>query len=335
MKKTTLKDISKFTGLSISTVSRILRGESKADSSNVKATIEAAIKLNYPINVNHLNAKYNFKTTYHIALVTTFYPGEFYSMFFDGMKEAAKLENFTVSLHDFSPENGDIVEFFNSLISLQIDAAILFLPTLPEHDYQRLLDYIPSTFAIISVLPTLHPVLDTITFDSYGGGYLVAQHFYNRGYRQVGIINGPFNRNESLLRRNGFNDFISQNPDMHLVWSYDGNFNFEDGEKAFDNFHEQAIKPRAVFATNDEMCLGFLKRAFENGYSIPSDVAIAGYDDLPVCKYVHPTITSIHTDYKALGKKAFKILHDKINSNDNHTGMQSIIPVSLSIRESS
>ena len=334
MEKTTLKDLADYTGLSISTVSRILRGESKADSKNVATTIEAALKLNYPLNVNYLNSKYNFKSNYHVALVTTFYPGEFYSSFFAGMKNASKEMEFSVSLHDFDPEKEDIVEYFKNLISLQIDAAILFLPTLREDEYQNLLKNLPPSFILISVLPTLHPVLDTITFDSYGGGYLVAQHFYNQGYRDVGIINGPFDRNESLLRRNGFNDFITHKSDMNLVWSYNGSFNFEDGELAFESYMQESRKPRAIFSTNDGMAIGFLKRATKMGLKIPQDLAIAGYDDLPVCNFVYPTITSVRTDYDALGRKTFKILKEKMSSTDHHSGIQSIIPVSLTVRES-
>lgn len=335
MEKTTLKDLADYTGLSISTVSRILRGESKSDSKNVATTIDAALKLNYPLNVNFLNSKYNFKSNYNIALVTTFYPSEFYASFFTGLKDAARLEGYNVSMHDFDPEHGDIFEYFKALITLKIDAAILFLPTLRDNEYKKLLTLVPEDFALVSVLPSLHPILDTITFDSYGGGYLVAQHFYEQGYREVGIINGPFDRNEALLRRNGFNDFITQKPDMNLVWSFNGAFNSADGELAFESYYNERRKPRAVFSTNDGMAIGFMKMATKNGLKIPEDIALSGYDDLPFCNFIHPTLTSVRTDHLALGKKAIKILKEKMGSIDHHSGMQSIIPVTLTVRESS
>jgi len=332
--KTTLQDIAEYTGLSISTISRILRGESRADSKNVEQTIEAALKLNYPLNISYLNSKYQFKSQYHVALITTFFPGAFYASFFAGLNDASKRSPFDISLHDMDPNKTDIVDFVNGLISLHFDAAILFLPTLKESEYQRLLDEIPSTFTLLSVLPSLHPILDTITFDSYSGGYLMAQHFHERGYFDVGIINGPFSRNESLLRRNGFQDYITQNPQMNLVWSFDGTFDFQDGVNAFIEYENSEVKPRAIFATNDVMCIGFLKMATQRGVEIPNDVAIAGYDDFPVCKYVHPTITSIKTDYQVLGEKAFEVLKEKMEKSGKHSGMQSLIPVSISIRES-
>ena len=83
------------------------------------------------------------------------------------------------------------------------------------------------------------------------------------------------------------------------------------------------------------MCLGFLEHATKNGLDIPNDIAIAGYDDLPICEYVHPSITSVHTDYNILGNKTFNLLKEKINAPYDHSGILSIIPVSLSVRHSS
>ena len=82
------------------------------------------------------------------------------------------------------------------------------------------------------------------------------------------------------------------------------------------------------------MAIGFMKMASKNGLEIPKDIAIAGFDDLPICTHVHPSLTSIRSDYQALGKKALKVLQEKTSSSDIHSGVQSIIPVTISIRES-
>ncbi|MCG8373082.1 MAG: LacI family transcriptional regulator [Balneolales bacterium] len=334
MKKTTLKDISGYTGLSVSTVSRILRGESNAESRNVKQVIDAALSLNYPLNTGYLNAKYNFKSKLNIALVTTLYPQEFYAALFTGFRDASILEGVSISTFDFNPSSGDIAFCIKELIDLQFDAAILFLPTLQETEYKPLVESTPSSFPLISVFPLLHPQLDTITFDSYGGGYLAAQHFYNQGYKEVGIVNGPFERYEALLRKNGFYDFVSNKPDMELVWSYNGNYTFEDGKSAFENYQTSKMKPEAIFCANDTMCIGFLKEASNSGITIPKDLALIGFDDLTISRFVHPSITSIKTDYKMLGIKALKVIKDQMFNPNNHIGIQSLIPVTLSIRDS-
>lgn len=333
--KSTLKDISSQTGLSVSTVSRILRGDSKSSTDNVKKTIRAAQKLNYPFNSRLLNKQYDYKAKLQVALISSFYPDEFYSTFFYGLNNSARNENISLSFYIYNSEKDNLSEFIENLVNNSIDAAILFIPTLQEKDYKDLIKKVPETFNLISMAPLFNPVLDTITFDSYRGGYLVAQHFHERGYKDLGIITGPYNKNEALLRKNGFTDYISQKSDVNLSWQFEGDYTFESGGKAFEAYDKLENKPRAIFTSNDYMCLGFLEAANNKGLNIPNDVAIAGYDDLPICVHVTPSITSVHTDYKILGNKAFNLLKENITSQNDHSGILSIIPVSLSVRESS
>lgn len=333
MEKATLHDIAEKTGLSVSTVSRILRGESKTSSENVELTIRTAQEINYPINSRVLNGKYSYKRRIQVALITSLYPDEFYSTFFFGFNEASRDNNVSLSLHVYNPEISSLGEFITELSYNSIDAAILFLPTLQEKDYREVLENIPKDFVILSVAPLFNPVLDTVTFDSYRGGFIVANHFFKKGYQDVGIITGPINKNESLLRKNGFLDYINQANNMNLVWQFEGDYSMESGKLACKEFFDLENKPRAIFCSNDYMCLGFLEQAILLGIDIPGQVAISGYDDLPICSYVHPSITSVHTDYEILAKKAFNILFEKMDSSASHNGILSVIPVSLSERQ--
>lgn len=336
MIKATLQDIAKKTGLSVSTVSRILRGESKTNPDNVELTIKVAQEINYPINTRVLNGKYNYKKRLQVALITHFYPDEFYSTFFCGFDEASLDLHVTLSLFSFDPKKRNLSDFITQLSYNSIDAAILFLPLFQDEDYEELLSTAPKDFTMISVAPLFNPILDTVTFDSYRGGYIVAKHFYDRNYKDVGVITGPINKNEALLRKNGFIDFLNQKDDIKQVWSYEGDYSFDSGKKAFESYSALKNKPRAIFASNDYMALGFLEQAATNGVKVPEDVAIAGFDDLPICNFVHPTITSVHTNYKVLAKKALNILIEKMASENSsiHSGILSVIPVSLSVRNS-
>jgi LacI family transcriptional regulator len=335
MKKVTLQDISEQTGLSLSTVSRILRGESGPNSQNVEKTIDVALKLKYPLNINQLKDKYNFNSQIRIAFLTTHFPSEFYASLFAGINQSSESSNFDITIHHVNVQKTNIIDYMKALIAQDFHGAILFLPMLDEETYALLVKEIPPSFAFISVLPIQNPAVDTITFDSYGGGYLVAQHFHKKGYENVGIVNGPISRQESLLRRNGFQDYISKCDGIELMWSYNGNFDYIDGFTAFAHFLNSKNKPRAIFFVNDVMCVSFLAKATEYGINVPKDLALAGFDDLPLCEYVYPAITSIRTDYFLLGKKALGVLKSKLNGDERQTGIQSLIPVSISKRESS
>lgn len=334
--KATLKDISIKTGLSISTISRVLRGESNSDFDTVALTIQVANELNYPINSRVLNEKYNYKERLHVALITTIHPDEFYASFFYGINLAAKEKNINLSFYDFNPEEMETGKFMHELASNAVDAALLFLPELNESDYVNILEVAPKNFTLLSLAPLINPMLDTITFDSYGGGYIVAEHFYKKEYLEVGIITGPTNMHESLFRRNGFINFVEQQKDMSLVFEFFGDYTFDSGKKAFEAYEASKNKPRAIFASSDDMCLGFIEAANKKGVKIPEHIAIAGFDDLPLCEKIHPQITSVNTDHRLLGLKAFDVLKEKKTSENDSipSGILNIIPVTLTRRSS-
>lgn len=151
MKKTTLQDISDHTGLSVSTVSRILRGESGPNSQNVEKTINAALSLKYPLNVGFLKNKYQFKSKIRIALITTLFPSEFYAALFSGINAAAESTNIEITVHHLNVEKQNILDYVKELITQDFQGAILFLPMLDEEIYQHLVEELPASFAYISI----------------------------------------------------------------------------------------------------------------------------------------------------------------------------------------
>ncbi len=332
----TLKDIADRTGLSISTVSRVLRGKAKRNSDNVEAILEAAQHLNYPLYHDDVLDAVKHTKKLFVALVAFTHVGEFYSSLYHGFSRAAKDTNVEVGLFSANPNVDDLIDVLHQLASKSYDAAVLFMPMLSEQDYHNLLAHAPRQMILISAATVFNPVLDTVSFDSYRGGHLVGKHFHDRGYKQVGVVIGNTNRNESLLRKSGFADYIEHHSDMDLIWQYEGDYSIASGKQAFGAFKQLKKKPRAVFLINDNMCLGFMEEARRNGLGIPKDMALVGYDDLPICEYHFPSISSVHTDYEQLARRAINMIKEKLNDTaPPHQGLVSMVPVSLSVKESS
>ncbi len=332
--KITLKDIAEDTGYSVSTVSRVLNGSNKISSKTKEEILESAKQFDYlPPRVRNAEKS---KTTLNIALIASgFHEGEFYVAFFHGMNKAATRNNVRLFLHTMLDPFEQISKTVEEAALNHYDGAILFVPEFVHNDYQQLRDQIPDRFPIITNALIEKPVFPTITFDSYSGGYLAATHFEEKGYQNVGIINGPKNRSESRFRSNGFKDFISQNSTMDLIWSYNGDYTFETGFKAFEHFEKASPKPRAIFACNDDMANGFMEKAKQKRYHFPDDIAIIGYDDLPKCRHNQPTMSSIKTDYEELGTATMKAIREKLSNPGQKSSMVSFVPVSIVERESS
>ena len=218
-------------------------------------------------------------------------------------------------------------------MSKKYSGICLFLPGLDKDSYTAIKEGV-GTYPIVSLIPGKNLKVDTVSFDSYSGGYMVAKHFEEIGYINMGIITGPRNVMDSSFRKNGFIDHINERNAINLSWSFEGDFSSEAGSKAFLDFKEKGLRKIAIFGCNDHSCFGFMKAATEHGYKIPEDFIIAGFDNLSFCESITPELTSISTDFESLGKQAIRTIENMVSEKEEIIGQVSMIPVKIVIRKS-
>ena len=326
--RVTLKHIADDTGLSTATVSRALSRQKRNHSTSEEKIYASARKLGYPLLTNagenqHLS----------IALVMRLFEGEFYASLINGFYEASGSSASEIIFSYVPKQLNNPVDYIVNL-SKKYSAICLFLPSMTNNDYLKIKEEL-GQYPIISLLPSRNPKIETVCFDSYRGGYMVAKHFQEQGYKKFGYISGPSKRADALFRKNGFLNHIHEADDLELVWSFEGDFSSSSGKAAFENFKNTSPKDIAIFGGNDYSCFGFMKAAIESGYKIPDDFIIAGYDNLSFCETFTPELTSIATDFHELGKKSIRIIENMAVENSDSFGNISMIPVRIKIRTSS
>lgn len=331
--KVTLSNVAEETGFSISTVSRALRGIGKVSPNNKQLIIEAAKQLGYPLPNNSI-ARFERKHSL-IALIVGFHDGEYFASLFNGFIQAGQEKNLTVSLFNAPPQVNEVCRLIKQLQNSGYSSAALMIPALHREEYQQILEESPTDFPIVSCSNIMHPILDTVTFDAYQGASLVADHFAKRGYKTVGFIEGPTEKPEARYRKNGFADTINHTSGIEMIWSFPGDYSIESGVQAFTCYEKLEHKPRAIFAADDATALGFMESARSYGYRFPEDIGLAGYDNLPICEYHFPTITSVDTDYIRLANATIGKLRERLFNPVTQQGMVSMVPVDLAIRNSS
>lgn len=331
--KVTLKDIAEKTGYSISTVSRVLNGSDKISKTARREIFKTAKRLNYPIYRTQ-NGEKIVDSLKIFWVVTGFHIGEFYASMFYGLNNAAEKHNAQLSLVSLNKPFDETLQSIKEM-SRNYEGLIIFAPEFHQKNYIELKKALPEKYPIVSNALIENPVISTVTFDSYSGGFLAGEHFRKKRYNTCGIIKGPFKKAESRYRSNGFRDYIFQAPDMELCWEFQGDFTFESGIQSFQSFENSDKKPRCIFASNDAMGHGFLEEALKNGYSVPEDVALIGYDDMPICTRHRPTISSIHTDFETLGMVTMEKMKEIFTNPDQQEGVLSLVPVSVKGRKSS
>jgi len=325
--RTTLKQVADDTGLSIATVSRALRRNKRRYSKNEEKIYASARKLGYPF-IGELNNEEQLT----IALVTEVHQGEFYSSLFNGFYNSSKNSESDIVFVNLAKHSDDPVQHIINL-SKKYSGICLFLPNLEKIDYKRIRQGV-GKYPIISLTPMKNPTIDTVSFDSYSGGYMIAKHFEEQGYKNFGIVSGPGDAVDAVFRKNGFVDHISEKEDLKLVWEYKGDFSSEAGRDAFNEYKKQNIPNMAIFGCNDHTCFGFMKGALEAGYKIPEDFIIAGYDNLSFCDNFTPELTSVATNFDILGKRAIRTIENMVTDSNEIIRQFSMVPVEIVIRSS-
>ena len=322
--KLKLKDIAIRSGYSIATVSRVLSGKAKGRSQSVYDILHTARDLGYKSPVTFYK---NIDIPIEIALVTQHDAEEFYSCLYECFDRVSSTLNIQLSIHSVKHSPRIINELY--VISKFHDGIILMAPTLESRQYKKIIKKIEQ-FPIISLAPVDGNVVTTITFDSYEGGRLAAKLLVDAGYTRYGIITGPLVKWEANLRRNGFTDYLRKK-NYKIEWEFQGDYSFASGEKAYEDIEQKKIQKMGIFSSNDQMALGFLHTALENGASIPGDFGIVGYDNMPYSKVFYPKLSTVNTNLDVLAENALNHLIGKIkNDNPNKKNLTTtLLPVEI------
>jgi LacI family transcriptional regulator len=117
-------------------------------------------------------------------------------------------------------------------------------------------------------------------------------------------------------------------------WEIPGDFTEAGGYEAARGIAALAPRPNALFAANDAMAIGALSALREAGLSVPGDIAVAGFDDIPMARYMSPPLTSVHVEISELGARAIEVLLTAIGEKNRHERRHLVNPTTLVVRQS-
>jgi DNA-binding LacI/PurR family transcriptional regulator len=150
----------------------------------------------------------------------------------------------------------------------------------------------------------------TVGVDQVAGAVLAAEHLLDLGHADIVHVSGPLQWTEARGRLAGWQQAMHRaglRPSPHI----EGDWTAESGYRA-----GQALADRddltAVFVANDQMALGLLRALWEAGRSVPGDVSVVGFDDIPEAEFLIPPLTTVRQDFTAVGHRAIEILQTAI-----------------------
>ena len=177
-----------------------------------------------------------------------------------------------------------------------------------------------------------------MSFSSVGGGFQggareMTGHLVKSGRRRIAFLGGPATNYEARERERGYRAGLAAGLDP---WLLEGDFSEAGGQRAAAQLLAlpAADRPDAVFAANDIMAIGLLGALQAGGVRVPDDIALAGFDDIPVSRYVSPALTTMRVPIAALGSQALDTLADALDGPPEAPADATVMPVQLVVRRS-
>lgn len=317
----TIRDVAKHAGVSITAASYALNGKGSISAATRKRILAAAEELNYHPNAFARNLK-NRKTN-TIGVFITRFGGSFYEEILEGIHEAVLKNDYELIV---CPDSGPKRKI---LTHRQVDGAIVFDTRVKNDIILRLAS---KSFPIVVLDRYLEAdYLFPLLLENRQGTKEVFYHLYNQGARKISFVSGASDSFDNRERKKAFLSEAGKN--NITIQCYDGNFTEQSGYEAARIIIDSNELPEAVFCANDQMAIGFLKAMKARHLKAPDDIAVVGFDDIPIAKYMQPALSTVSASRFFWGESAATHLIDFLEKESSFQPHR--IPTQLIPRESS
>lgn len=318
---TTIKDVAKLAKVSVTSASYALNGNGTISPDTRQRVLAAAEALNYHPNAFARNLK-NPKTQ-TIGVFITRFGGSFYDEILEGIHAVALEAGYELLVCPDSRAKRKI------LTHRQVDGAIVFDSKVQSEVLVRLAS---KRFPIVVLDRNLEAdYLLPMLIDNALGVKEAFQHLYAQGARRIYYVAGAADSFDNTERSQAFLREAEQH--RVTVKSFPGNFTEQSGYDNAQAMIAAGDRPEAVFCANDQMAIGFLRAMKEARLKAPADIAVVGFDDILVAKYMQPTLSTVGASRLAWGSAAATQLIDFLDQG--HPFRPYRIPTKFIQRESS
>jgi LacI family transcriptional regulator len=248
-----------------------------------------------------------------------------------GVKHAAYTRGYNVFLCNTEEDSRRETIVLQSLTEKLVDGLILCSPRLLNEELTKALSYFPACVSVNRVIDNHDSV--AIRSDDDNGARMAILHLLQRGHRAIGMLVGFERSFSSRLRKNGYlAAFTEAGVPYEAELIHHCAPMVDTSQKASIDLVGRYSNMTAILCFNDLVAIGAMKACADLGRRVPEDMAIIGFDDIPLASLVTPALTTIHIPRYELGRRAAELLFAKIEGKPSQN--RTILPIELILRAS-
>lgn len=326
MPNSTAADVAAEAGVSRSAVSRAFRHDRSLSEDKRVRILAAANKLGYLPPSAQAVARLADKT---ITLVVAEMDNPFYPMAANALSQAIHASGRRLILHAVPPQE-DVDSVLRQVLDYKSEAAIVTSSLMSSRMARDCRAQNMPVILFNRVQPDRR--MTAVTCDNYGGGRLAAERFIKFGRHRIGMIGGRANTSTHLERSRGFSDRLAE-VDMQLASEVSGEFRYDVAFSVVQELLKESGRPDALFCLNDIMALATIDAARVSGLRVPEDLAVIGFDDIPMASWPSYGLTTVRQPIRRMVADTLELIQAQL-SDPEVCGTIRIAPVRLVERDS-
>jgi LacI family transcriptional regulator len=326
----TIRDVARVAGYSVATVSRVLNASGPVADETRRRVREAATSLRFSPNVAARSL--STSRTHTIGVLLPDLHGEFFSEVIRGIDQAAQRQGYHVLVSSSHNAPAEISAALGAMRG-RVDGVAIMSPVI---DGTTLATELPPSLPLVLLnCAGGQEDVDSLGIDNHGGAYAMTRHLVALGRQRIAFIRGPRGNGDAEARLSGYRDALRDaGAESRGEWVYDGDFRKGAGLAAVERLLATSPRPDALFASNDAMAIAAMSALRGAGLRVPEDVAVTGFDDIPVARFMNPSLTTVRVDIAGLGARAVRTLIHAVGHKNAHARVRETLATTLVVRAS-
>ncbi|MFV8341775.1 LacI family DNA-binding transcriptional regulator [Flavobacterium sp. XS2P39] len=320
MNNTTLKQIASQLGISITTVSKSLKGYSDVSEKTKKAVLDLAKQLNYTPNSFAVNLRTRESKTIGLIIPTVVH--NFFSNVIEGVLEEAEKRDYMVIILQSNEKLELEKKQIDLLMNKRVDGILISLSN-ETGEFQHL-NAILSHNTPLVLFDKIAKLVNCskVTINDKKAAYDAVSYLIKKGYKKIAHFRGSYLPQNSIDRFLGYKKALEDNNiayDSSLVFVCENNMDFEDG---YENARKAVMEhPEidAIFAVTDLVAIGIIKYLNDVEIAIPKQIAVFGFSNWFMSSVISPKLSTIDQPGFEIGRKSAAVLFDEINLKKNNS----------------
>ena len=296
---TTINDIASAAGVSKATVSRVLNGVPTVNEEIAQRVRQVIDDLGYTPSQTARSLSLGVSRTVGVLVPDLANP--MFHQVLHGFNRAAARDGYHVVVTD-SFEDADREPGLAQDLRDRTDAIALFAPRMTR---ESLLALLPRVSPVVVFNRTTGKNAGSVLIDYHEGVIVLARHLISLGHRRIAYLAGPAYARSNWEREKGLVELREHEADIEIIEVPCGH-SFEDGYNVWPAIRDTGVS--AAIAYNDVVALGLLGRLSEEGISVPGELAVAGFDDIPFARYSSPSLTTMTSQLAEIGDRIWAVL---------------------------